>query len=339
MEIRVSGIEALKTSMANPARGWQGNKNSARDRFLQNTFFPVHHRPKFLLDTTDNFFTVGSCFAREIEYKLAPLGVPLLLLDRGIERRYFESWTTGDDAPGATAIYSGVFNKYTTASIEHDLRRTILDEHYENEGLIELDTDKWFDPHASGLKLLPLPLALENRAKITEAMRQVRNADVVVMTLGQTESWIDTATGIAMNAHPGPAALRKFKERFEFVDHSYRDTIDQVDRTIQLIRKACNPAMRFIITVSPVPFNATFRPQDVVVAHQATKAMLRTVAEELFRSYDFLDYFPSYEMVLNTPRSVAWNDDQLHVNGDMVQHIMQTFYSQYYPEKAATAAE
>lgn len=289
------------------------------------------------MDNTEKFFTVGSCFAREIEYKLAPLGVPLLLLGRGVARRHFESWTAGDDAPGAAEIYSGVFNKYTTASIEHDLRRTILNETYENEGLIELDEDKWFDPHASGLRSMPLSGALENRARIAEAMGQIRNADVVVMTLGQTESWVDTATGIAMNAHPGPSALRKFKDRFLFIDHSYADTIAQLDRLIHLVRDQCNAAMRFIITVSPVPFNATFRPQDVVVAHQATKAMLRTVAEELVRSYDFVDYFPSYEMVINTPRNLAWNDDQLHVNGQMVQHIMKTFHAQYYPAKQAAA--
>ncbi|MCO6418646.1 GSCFA domain-containing protein [Siccirubricoccus sp. KC 17139] len=325
--------------MANPARAWQGNKNSARDRFLAGGYFSAHHQPKFELSLADRFFTVGSCFAREIEYKLAPFGVPLLLRNQGIERRFFDSWKDGDDAPGADALYAGVFNKYTTASIEHDLRRTILRESYENEGLIELDTDKWFDPHASGLKLLPLEQALANRAKIAEAMQLVRQADVVVMTLGQTESWLDTATGIAMNAHPGPAALRKFGDRFFFVDHSYAETIAQVDRTIQLIRRECNPAMRFILTVSPVPFNATFRPQDVVVGHQSTKAMLRTVAEELFRSYDFVDYFPSYEMVINTPRELAWLDDQLHVAGKMVEHIMQRFYSLYYPQGAVLAAQ
>ena len=63
--------------------------------------------------------------------------------------------------------------------------------------------------------------------------------------------------------------------------------------------------------------------------------MLRAVAEELFRSHDFLDYFPSYEMVINTPRELAWNDDQLHVSGDMVKHIMGVFYANYYPDTAA----
>ena len=84
VEIRYTGIDALKTSMANPARAWQGNKISARDRLLQNEYITPHHRPKFSISKTDKFFTIGSCFAREIEYKLAPLGVPLLLWNQGI---------------------------------------------------------------------------------------------------------------------------------------------------------------------------------------------------------------------------------------------------------------
>lgn len=334
MEIRVTGSDALRTSMANPARAWQGNKNSARDRLLDGTYFSVHHQPKFELAKADGIFTIGSCFAREIEYKLSRYAVPLLLKGRGVERRFFESWKEGDNSPGADELYAGVFNKYTTASIEHDLRRTICEEKYESEGLIEIDVDKWFDPHASGLKLLPYDQAILNRAKIADAMHLIYQADVVVMTLGQTESWLDTKTGIAMNAHPGPNALRKYKDRFVLIDHSYKDSIDQVDRSIQLIRSKCNSNMRFVVTVSPVPFNATFRPQDVVVGHHATKAMLRTIAEELFRSYDFVDYFPSYEMVVNSPRSLAWLDDQLHVDGRMVDHIMKIFYGCYYPEVA-----
>ena len=210
------------------------------------------------------------------------------------------------------------------------MRRTLRNEQYENDGLIELGADLWFDPHSSGLKLLPLEVALKNRSRISAAMQRIREADVVVITLGQTESWIDSATGIAMNAHPGPAALRKFPDRFIFVDHSYRNTIDQLERTIKLIRDVCNKDMRVVLTVSPVPFNATFRAQDVLVGHQATKSMLRSVAEEMFRAHDFVDYYPSYEMVINSPRNLAWHEDQMHVRGEMVAHIMSFFYSCYY---------
>ena len=124
MEIRLSGTDALRQSMANRARAWQGGKNSARDRIMEKKFFDLTHNPKFTLGKSDKIFTVGSCFAREIEFKLAPFGVPLLLFNQGVERKHFASWTEADDAVGADKLRTGVFNKYTTASIEHDIRRT-----------------------------------------------------------------------------------------------------------------------------------------------------------------------------------------------------------------------
>lgn len=325
MDIRTSGIDALKTSMANPYRAWQGKATAARDRLAANGYFDCYHKPKFSLNKAQRVFTIGSCFAREIENKLASMGVKVILAGKGVQRKYFESWTSGPDAPGATDLSAGVFNKYTVSSIWHDVRRTLRNEDYVNEGLIELAADRWFDPHASGLRLQPLSVALENRAVIREGLAELKDSDVVFITLGQTESWVDADSGLSMNSHPGPIWLKKFGKRFEFVDESFDATFAQLRATVELIRELCGADIKFIVTVSPVPFNATFRGDDVVVSHTATKAKLRTVAEELARTYEFVDYFPSYEIVVNTPRALAWMDDGMHVNSKMVDHVMTTF--------------
>ena len=128
--------------------------------------------------------------------------------------------------------------------------------------------------------------------------------------------------------------LRRFPNRFEFIDHSFAQSIQQIDETVSIIRQHCGSSTKIILTVSPVPFNSTFRHQDVVVCHQATKSILRTVAEELYRSYDFIDYFPSYEMVINSPKELAWEEDYMHVKGEMVRHIMNIFYENYYNSEA-----
>jgi hypothetical protein len=88
-----------------------------------------------------------------------------------------------------------------------------------------------------------------------------------------------------------------------------------------------------------VPFGATFKDADVIVANSASKSVLRAVAEELFRRHDFVDYFPSYEIVLNSPRALAFQDDQLHVAREMVAHVMETFQSAYLaPQEQPQAA-
>lgn len=141
-----------------------------------------------------------------------------------------------------------------------------------------------------------------------------------------------------MNAHPGPTWLQRMPERFRFVDYGYDATLADMLDIIGLIREHCHPEMRFIVTVSPVPFGATFKDADVIVANSASKSLLRAVAEELFRRFDFVDYFPSYEIVLNSPRAIAFEEDQLHIARDMVAHVMTTFQGAYLSEAAQPQA-
>jgi hypothetical protein len=207
----------------------------------------------------------------------------------------------------------------------HELKRVLLDERYPNDGLIELAPDQWFDPRASGLRLVDRETALVNRGRLTCATATIRQARICFFTLGLTETWLDVRTGIAMNAHPGPAWLARMPERFRFVDYGYDATLSDMLEIVELVRTHCNPVMRFIVTVSPVPLGATFKDADVIVANSASKAVLRAVAEELFRRFDFVDYFPSCELVFNAPRGLAFEGDQRHVARDMVAGVMGRF--------------
>jgi hypothetical protein len=68
-----------------------------------------------------------------------------------------------------------------------------------------------------------------------------------------------------------------------------------------------------ILTVSPVPLAATFTGRDVLVANMYSKSVLRAVAEEIRARFDFVDYFPSYESVMLSPRATTWEEDGVHV--------------------------
>jgi hypothetical protein len=214
MKLEYSATEALRVASNNGARSWaDSGPLSAKSRFASNGFFTIQHHPKFQLARTDPIFTIGSCFARNVENELSRLGVPLAIAGHGHPPEAFADWNddtqTGGDMPRGS-LSKRAFNKYDVHAITHELRRTILNVQYPNQGLIELSTDRWFDPHGSVLQLCSLENALENRRRISDAMAQIRKAKVVIITFGLTESWIDTATGLAMNEHPGPAALRKF---------------------------------------------------------------------------------------------------------------------------------
>jgi hypothetical protein len=221
----------------------------------------------------------------------------------------------------------------------HELRRVLEGESYPDGGLIELGPDQWFDPHASGLKPLDLATALDNRRRLEAATATVRQAQVVFMTLGLTETWIDRETGLAMNRPPGGRGLVTHQDRFRFVEFGFRAILEELCACFALIRVSCNPGMRFVVTVGPVPLGATFRASDVLVSAGASKAVLRAVAEELCRSFDYVDYFPSYEMVMASPRSLAWQPDQAHVSSAMIRHVTDSFLSLCYAGEPAGAGE
>lgn len=344
MRIEYDAGTALSTMRGNPVRGWTSGKpgQMAKDRLTTGSFLAVDHRPKFQIEPSWPIFTMGSCFARGVENVLISRGLPLLLDGHGAPAEHFETWNEETGRGGGAArghLSRGALNKYSVRSMAHELKRVLLNESYPDEGLIELAPDQWFDPHASGLKLLDKETALANRKRLTEATAQIRKARICFFTLGLTETWLDAETGLAMNTHPGPAWLQRMPQRFRFIDYGYEATLNDMLGILTMIRQHCHPEMRFIVTVSPVPLGATFKDADVIVANSASKSVLRAVAEELYRRFDFVDYFPSYEIVLNSPRALAFEEDQLHIARDMVATVMATFERNYLDaSKQANAA-
>jgi hypothetical protein len=334
MRIEYDAGTALSTMRGNPVRGWTSGKpgQMAKDRLTTGSFVAIDHRPKFQIEPSWPIFTMGSCFARGVENVLISRGLPLLLDGHGAPAEHFETWNEETGRGGGAArgaLSRGALNKYSVRSMTHELKRVLLNESYPDEGLIELAPDQWFDPHASGLKLLDKETALANRKRLTEATAQIKQARICFFTLGLTETWLDSETGLAMNTHPGPVWLSRMPERFRFVDYGYEATLNDMLSILTMIRQHCHPEMRFVVTVSPVPLGATFKDADVIVANSASKSVLRAVAEELYRRFDFVDYFPSYEIVLNSPRALAFEEDQLHIARDMVATVMASFERTY----------
>jgi hypothetical protein len=332
-EIALDTDCVLAYSRENKRRGWMFGPPgaSAAERLRTGKPLNLRHSPKFTLDSECPLFTIGSCFARNIENLLIRRNFPIVLKNFGTPPEMFRSWdekTGGGVQKGKLSRASLI--KFSVHSMTHELRRVLAGSSYPNEGLVELTRDKWFDPHGSGLRLLPYEVALANRRGIHQAMSQIKRAKVVIMTLGLTETWIDSATGLAINEPPGATWLARYPERWNFVDFGYDAILEEMSSFIALARERASPDMRFIVTVSPVPLAATAKDQDVIVASNGSKSTLRAVAEELFRRHDFVDYFPSYEYAMFSPKELVWGEDQLHVQVSFVEHITRSFIEAYY---------
>jgi GSCFA family len=335
MNVEFSGEVAISQLKMNPERGWtHANANrSANERLNSGEFLDLGHRPKFQLSADWPVFTVGSCFAREIENALIRRQAPVLTEGHGVEGKYFASWNAKTGIGGGVQseeLSRGALNKYTLRSMLHEVDSVLNNKTYPDNGLIQLYNGLWFDPHAAGLRNADFETTSSNRAKIAKSTAAITQAKIVVLTLGLTETWLDKESSMPMNGHPGLDVLARMKDRFYFIDYGLGETFSQLKSMILLINEKIKD-VKIILTVSPVPLSVTFKQDDIIVATNGSKAMLRSVAEEARRQFDNVDYFPSYEIVTFSPRKIAFVEDGIHVNAELVKRIMDKFISSYYP--------
>jgi len=263
--------------------------------------------PKFRLPDGCTFFTAGSCFAREIELALHLAGQAV------------RSWHPGLDLPGE------LFHRYNTFSIINDFEFA-AGRAYDEANVVAAGDKGYTDFTGYGT----WPTAEEtirNRRRVIDIHRNAQTADAVIITLGLVEAWFDRTTGTYLNTSPYNLFHRQ-ADRFELRITDYAENRAAALRLLDYLRSV-NPAVKVVLTVSPVPFSDTFSGQDVVVANTYSKAVLRSVAQDLAHELDFVDYFPSYEIVMLSDPSLAWLPDRRHVQREHVGHIVSEFMAAY----------
>ncbi|MEO5753704.1 MAG: GSCFA domain-containing protein [Chthoniobacterales bacterium] len=289
---------------------------------LRQPFFAPLILPKFKIQRSDNLFAIGSCFARGIEKAL--LARKMSVLSAAPEFASFA--TVSKEVTGL-----GFTNKYNTFSILNELRWALEPEgEFPAESIAELDGGLCYDPHINPT----LPLAdrsetLRRRSILTEVNSRVASCRVLIITLGLVELWRDTEADLMINTTPPPEAISRYPGRYEFQVSSFSENMRNLEQVHEILSRFGHPDFQVIVTVSPVPLMATFTEQDVVVANTFSKSLLRTVAQEWATAHPNVHYFPSYEMVMNSARDVAWLEDLRHVQGRLVNHIMDAFLEHY----------
>ena len=166
---------------------------------------------------------------------------------------------------------------------------------------------------------------LERRRFIREVNARIRECRVVFITLGLVEVWYDTHAEVHLNTTPTPEMLRLFPKRYEVQVSDYPQNLQNMEALYGLLSEFGHKDLHMVVTTSPVPLQATFTGQDIVVANTYSKSTLRAVAQDFAARHHNVQYFPSYEMVMNSDRSSAWEPDYRHVQGPMVGHIMDLF--------------
>lgn len=288
-------------------------------------------RPSFQILPTDTIFTIGSCFARNVEAALIANELTVLSRD-------FDLGPIGDSVGEA----SNFFNKYSIHSIHNELKWALERDSFPGEAILySLDgAQPYFDPQLGQARFdFPRDQVLDFRHRYLDAMAQVKDADVIIITLGYVETWYDAELDIYLNVIPPTEILRKYPDRFRFRVLGHDEILEQLHGLHEVLLRHRTKPLKMLITVSPVPLLATFRDMDVLVANAYSKAVQRAALEQFVTQVPGVDYFPSYEFVTLSNPTVAWSrNDYRHVNPDLVARIMSSVIATYFPENAQPKA-
>ncbi len=282
-------------------------------------------KPKFVVTPEMPIVTAGSCFAQHIGKSLAGRGY---------------LWHDAEPAPpvidpeDARAFNYGIFsfrtgNIYTTRM----LRQWMEQAHGKSEPMWEVWKDangRCFDPLRPTIEPAGFASEAEFRQsrEVTYAAlrRAVKTARVFIFTLGLTESWANRSTGQEYASCPGTAAGTYDADAHVFVNHDVGSILSDLKAALAVIR-AANPKIKVLLTVSPVPLTATASGQHVLTATSYSKSTLRAVAGMAAQGRDWVDYFPSYEIINTTPfRGMFFEPNMRSVNPNGVDFVMKNFF-------------
>lgn len=313
-----SAQDALETSRHNAHDRWIVGDGSAASRIAGQIVIP-QGRQSFTALPHETFFAIGSCFARNVEERLELAGAK-------VSSRRIEVQDLGD----GSAREGGIFNKYTPVSILQELRWAAGIETYPEAALLPVGAGNVCDPYLSAKAASGTVQALmQRRAQIRGYFAQAFEADIVILTLGLIETWIDHETGLYLNETPNPKILARNPGRFGFECLSLEQCEASLEEICAILQKHGKAGQRIIVTVSPVPLGRTFTADDIIVANMNAKSTLRVAANRLVGRHARVDYFPSYEAAMLSDPALSWQEDRLHVSDFVVGYIIRAFLQRY----------
>jgi tetratricopeptide (TPR) repeat protein len=212
----------------------------------------LNREPKFITKDT-RFFTMGSCFARNLARSLEQNGYVAQhmeiseYINTTFANRIFVDWLSG-------------------AEIDAAIRDRIGE-------------------------LLPAGWSRENTLQI------IKDSRVFILTLGVAPAFFDRATGDFVLPRPSALNSRVLAEKYVYRTTSVQENVDNVLYLINFVR-SISPAIKVVVTVSPVPLLASFEYESAVQADCLSKSTMRLVAHEVVNNSGVADivYWPSFEV-------------------------------------------
>lgn len=277
---------------------------------------------KVAFSDSDQWYLIGSCFAERIRMGLAAATIkvgPNYKSVRMNPDRY-----RIDELPKRPHM-----NYYNTFAIRQEFERTFgewtqaSDDYWTLPKDFIWGSDKpiYQDPYRRGVFARTPEDLFEAIGHVNRIMDEgIRDADVVFMTMGLAEVFINKQSGLVACQRPAYKGGGGEKET-SFYMSSFQENYANMKKVAEIIHKL-RPDARIIATVSPVGIARTFSGNDVFVATMENKAILRAVLGQLDRE-GHLTYFPSYDITTKEGPNAFYESDGRHVNPWVISNLVK----------------
>jgi len=277
------------------------------------TVFPTYRAP-ITLTHADRLLLIGSCFTEHIGARLETGKFTTLVNPNGIvynpvsiaRTLSFLLWERPDS--------SGLIRP-NHERINPELSGRSHNSLFEHNGL-------WHSWEYHGVFSKPDRQATEDGIRLAQqqAAGFLQKTDYLLLTLGTAEIFSLRETGrVVANCHKTPAGW--FEQRRLTVS----ETVQALSDVLSQI-KAQFPEIRVILTVSPVR-----HLRSGFVENQRSKAVLTLACAELCEQFDYLHYFPAYELLLDDLRDYRfYTADMIHPNEQAVDYVWQYFSETFF---------
>ncbi len=176
------------------------------------------------------------------------------------------------------------------------------------------------DLHSSIGADSPVELLQMIGEKVYNAGTFLRQADVVVLTLGTAWAYRNLSSGeLVSNCHKLAADL------FEKVLLTPDEIINALAETHAYLRRL-NPKLRFVLTVSPVR-----HLKDTLPLNAVSKSVLRVACHYLSELLPDVSYFPAFELLTDDLRDYRfYGADMLHPTETAEDYVWDKFARTYF---------
>lgn len=210
---------------------------------------------------------------------------------------------------------------YNPVSVANTLQILMEGKRFTRNDLLQ-NGDRWvsFSHHGSFSDRDPLRCLQKMNERLELSSAHFAQTDVLVITWGTAWVYRYRQSGqLVSNCHKFPSAsFDRFRLSVEDIVNLYSDLLPRL--------KESNPRLKVLFTVSPIR-----HWKDGAHGNQLSKAVLLLAIDELMQRFDFVSYFPSYEIVMDELRDYRfYAEDMLHISPQGVDYIWEKFKGQYF---------